>query len=728
MDTSSQFRLARKLIGLAILSAFSLAHAEEELDIARMTRPESSVSLGAGIVSGNGKDRALFGTYNGLLDHRAYGLVDVNMINRDEASGTWTIVHGSNLGLDNRELGFSQQRQGAWKYFVDYSEMIRHDPRTINTGMLGAGSTTPSVVRLAAPGAGSDIDLKQKRRAIAVGGDKWITPNLQFELNFKNEDKNGARLWGNGFTCTSAAAPGCLGPTATRTGWALLLVPEPIKTNTKQVEARLNFATDKLAVSAGYYGSFFSNANGNLTPTIPGTLNNALGNPLPLNTGLQAILGLPIALPPDNQAHQLYLSGNYAFTPKARATFKYAYSHATQNDSFIGNGLGGAPAGRTNLGGEVNSTLAQMGLTMRPVAKLSLLANLRHEDKDDKTPIDLYNVEGATRFTNSNLSSRKLSGKVEASYQLLATTRATLGVDYQSVKRDLPPSSNTVAGLSGLRGKTEETGYRAELRQRVGDDLSGSLAYVSSRRTGSDWYNVATKAVDASLDNSTTAVFPMSLMDRKRDKWRLSADWSPTERLSLQIFAEDGTDRYPMETMRGLQDTGMSLFSIDATWSVTDNWKLAGYASHGRQVLHVNHSTGYVASLKNSTQTFGIALTGTPTERLQVGADLSYTNERDRYDQALAPALSAANRAFLVASGGLPDVVYRLTALKLFGKYAVDKNSDVRFALIHQRARLNEWSWDNNGVPFAYSDNTTVSMNPNQNVTFFGVNYIYRWQ
>jgi hypothetical protein len=31
-------------------------------------------------------------------------------------------------------------------------------------------------------------------------------------------------------------------------------------------------------------------------------------------------------------------------------------------------------------------------------------------------------------------------------------------------------------------------------------------------------------------------------------------------------------------------------------------------------------------------------------------------------------------------------------------------------------------------VPFVYSDNTTVGLNPNQNVTFVGVRYIYRWQ
>ncbi len=737
MNTKPQLCFTRNLVCLALATAYGLAQAEDELDIAKLAKPESSITLGAGVVSGDRSDRALFGMYNGMRDNKGYGLLDIDINKRDDATGTWTSLQGRNLGLDNRELGLSQQRQGNWKYFVDYGELVRHDPRTINTGLQSAGTTTPTVVRLATPGSGSDVDLELKRKALGLGGEKWLTPNLQFQVSFKNEDKDGARQFGNGYACASAttAPASCSNPTAAQTSWALLLVPEPIHTNTKQVEAKLNFSGDKFALSGGYYGSFFSNSNGNLTPNVPGTLNNALGNPLPLAPGLRGILGNPIALPPDNQAQQLYVSGNYAFTPTTRGTFKYAYTHATQNDSFLGDGLTGAPGGRSNLGGSVDTTLAQMGLTGRPLPKLSLLANVRYEDKQDKTPIDRYNVElPATTFTNSHVSSRKVSGKLEGSYQLLPMTRATLGLDYQQVKRELPPSSTIVAGLSALRGETTELGYRAEVRHSVTEDLSGTLGYVSSQRRGSDWYDLTAATYGRIVPASTivsanaNAIFPMTLTDRNRDKWRFAADWSPTDRVSFQLSAEDGTDHYTTAGTKGLQDTGMTLYSLDATWSITDKWKLSGYASHGDQVLHVNHSTGYLADLKNSTDTVGLGLTGTPTPRWQVGADLSYTNEKDKYGQALPAGANAGNTALLALSGGLPDVVYRLTTVKLFGKYALEKNSDLRFTLIHQRARLSEWTWGNNGVPFVYSDNTTVSMDQNQNVTFMGVAYVYSFQ
>ncbi|HSN42006.1 MAG TPA: MtrB/PioB family outer membrane beta-barrel protein, partial [Burkholderiales bacterium] len=372
---------SQTVIALAVLAAFGPAHAEDGDDLAQLTKPESSVSVGVGAASGGEKDRALFGQYNGLRKDSVNLLLDLDYVKRNDATGTWTTVRGRNLGLDNRELGFSMQKQGDWKFSADYNEITRHDPRTINTGMLNAGTTTPTVNLLSAPGTGSELNLELRRKGLGFGVEKWLTPSLQLEVNFKNEDKDGARLFGKGFACTSSAAPGCAAGSATATGTARLFVPEPIDSSTKQVDAKLNYSGEKLMLSGGYYGSFYNNMNGTLTPTVPGTLNNPLGTPLPLSTGLQSILQLPMALPPDNQAHQLYLSGSYAFTPKTRSTFKLAYTHATQDDNFLGSGLTGAPAGRTSLDGVLDTTLAQFGLTARPMPKLFLLANLRYEDK-----------------------------------------------------------------------------------------------------------------------------------------------------------------------------------------------------------------------------------------------------------------------------------------------------------------------------------------------------------
>jgi predicted porin len=172
----------------------------------------------------------------------------------------------------------------------------------------------------------------------------------------------------------------------------------------------------------------------------------------------------------------------------------------------------------------------------------------------------------------------------------------------------------------------------------------------------------------------------------------------------------------------------MQLYGVDMSYALSEAWKLSAYYTYSEQTIHVSHSTGYIADLKDRNTTVGIGLSGKPMERFDVGADLLYINDRNIYAQTADEQASATNVAFLAQSGGLPDVTFRDVRLKLFGKYVLQKNADIRVDLVHDRQKLNEWTWGFNGVPFLYSDNTTVGLNPNQNVTFVGVRYIYRWQ
>lgn len=758
--------ISQTIIALSVIAAFGPAHAEGD-DVAQYIKPDSSVSVGLGAVNGDSRDRSIFGQYTGMRKESGYLLLDFDMVKRDDATGLWTIFDGRNLGLDNRELRFSQQKQGDWKYSVEYNEIVRHDPRTINTGLQGAGTTTPTVVRLTAPGTGQDLDLELKRKSVSLGAEKWLTPTLMFEASFKNEEKDGSRIFGRGYQCASYVCANTA--SATNVATVLLMLPEPVNSSTKQFEAKLNYAGERLRVSTGYYGSFFTNSHGNLTASVPGILNNPFGGVGPLapaaasGTSLQNVMQMPTALPPDNQAHQFYVSGNYAFTPTTRATFKYAYTHATQNEDFLGTGLTGAPAGRSDLGGRIDTTLLQAGLTAKPMPKLSLLANVRFEDKKDKTPLAYYNIEGnmapATSrnqpiWTNGNLPNKKLAGKMEAGYQLPQGYRATLGVDYESIDRGTFTPTDNVAGLSGLRQKTEETGYRAELRKALTETFGGAVSYVSSRRDGSSWLqlysinngvgtntsplpNTGVNPVSDSTIYSRTGIFPMMLMNRERDKVKLSADWNPIEQLSLQFIVEDGKDKYRAPTTKGLQDTGMRLYSVDAALTLSEKWKLTGYASQGEQTLHVAQGNfGYLADLRNKTTTVGLGLVAKPSSKLEMGGNLTYGNDVSSYGLGVdggVPPYTAANITTLTnnhaqADIGLPDVTYRQTTLKLYGKYALEKNADVRVELIHQRVRFNEWSWGYGGVPFAYADNTTIGMNQIQNVTFLGASYVYKWR
>ncbi|MBV9190453.1 MAG: MtrB/PioB family outer membrane beta-barrel protein, partial [Betaproteobacteria bacterium] len=380
----------RTLITLAVLAAFAPAYGQEA-DADALKRPDSSVSLGVGITPGDAKDRTIWGQYNGMREGGSHLLFDVDVNKRDD-SGFWTILRGRNLGLDNRDVGLTLQQQGDWRLNAEYSELVHREIRTINSGISGAGTTTPQIVRLAAPGAGSDLNFNLKRQSLALGGDKWISNNLQIEVNFKSEDKNGTRMWARGYDCNATYV--CTGTQdATHQKWALIPVPEPVNFNIKQVDAKLNFTSGKLFVTGGYYGTFFTNANGAVTPIVPNALNGPTGVLTTLNpavaagqfptggTSLQNVLQLPMALYPENQAHQFYLSGNYAWTQSTKSNFKLGYTHATQDQSFSSMGLSGAPAGRNDLGGALDTLLAQFNMTSRMSTNLTLLGNVRYEKR-----------------------------------------------------------------------------------------------------------------------------------------------------------------------------------------------------------------------------------------------------------------------------------------------------------------------------------------------------------
>ena len=705
----------KKILVLSVLLAVGAAHAEDE-DVEQLTKNESTVSVGVGGYIGAYSDKSIFSQYNGL-NKNSNLLLDLNVTKLNDEKGLWTKFEGHNLGLDNREFSFSQNKQGDWKYSLEYNEITHHDIRTLNSAVQGAGTTTPSV-NIATPATNpiNALNLQLQRQAETLGAEKWITPHLLFEAVFKNEDKTGARMSGEGIFCGGSRFAAC------GNSGAVLMLPEPVNTNTKQIDAKLNFSGDKFLLSGGYYGAFFTNANGSINPTVNGSLYAANTNTL------ANYMAAPIALQPNSDAQKLFLSGNYAFTPTTRSTFKYAYTHATQNESYGSMGLSGPAlgpsAGVNSLGGVVDTNLVQFGLTSRPMTKLNLLANVQYEDKNDKTPNGSYNVLNspfnpapATAYYSNNYSnsSKKVNGKLEASYQLPDNYRATLGMDYATVQRATPPTSLGAAtdlakALGGLRANTNETSYRAELRRSLSDTANGALSYVNSRRSGDSWtFYGANGATSSQPLNTTSGTLPMMMMDRNRDKLAFSTDWTPTRKLTLQLNLENSKDTYTGPVEVGMRDSSTKTYSLDATLVLSESWKLTGYVSQSDQVMHVNHATTYQADLEDINTSLGLGVVGTPTSKLSVGGNLSYMDDQNHYNQT---------------GGALPDVLYRVTSLKLFGKYSMQKNADVRVDLVHQSATLNEWTWQN----FTYSDNSSVSMQPNQSVNFLGASYVYKFR
>ena len=261
----------------------------------------------------------------------------------------------------------------------------------------------------------------------------------------------------------------------------------------------------------------------------------------------------------------------------------------------------------------------------------------------------------------------------------------------------------------------------------MSDTITGAVSYVHSDRDGSPFLTTRTNTGTF----GPNLIAPPHLADRKRDKVRLSVNWEAADQLSLQFFADHAKDRYEPRTALGMgPSTGKAQnYSVDATYTVSAALQATAWYSRNDArsdqatcAVTVNATTGAMtcptsqaANLRNVGDSFGLGLRGKPMDRLELGADLSYSDINDEYRQrALAGAAIAS----------LPDVSTKLTSLKAFAKYAIQKNSGIRLQYIYDRVDTNDWTWTN----FTYSDGTRVFQNPNQKTHFIGVSYYYRWQ
>src|SRR5262249_31946748 len=150
------FRTSGIAIGLA--AAFGSARAVEPIQTqnvepaapAALNTGASTASAGIGYTPDSERR---FGEVNGITQDGFYRLIGFNWVKRNEGTGTWTGAFGRDVGLDDRQLRFEQQRQGNWGYSIDYSRIPRFEPLIANTAVLGIGTSNLVVPTTLTPGA-----------------------------------------------------------------------------------------------------------------------------------------------------------------------------------------------------------------------------------------------------------------------------------------------------------------------------------------------------------------------------------------------------------------------------------------------------------------------------------------------------------------------------------------------------------------------------------------------
>jgi len=666
---------------------------------------DSRISLGVGYVS---DDNRRFGMYRSLTEAGVYGLLDLDLIRRDEATGTWfklwARAHDKD-SLGDRELRVVAERQGQWGLSLWGQQMARREPLLVNTGLQGIGTGT-QVISGTAPKR--DVQLQVDHDIFSIGGRRMLADGLELVVQFRQDDAVGSRMYGRGQTNM------------------MEFLTEPIDRTTKQWGATLSYATRKFQLYGGYNGSSYDN-------NIP---------VLKVSGGNTAFGTWNMAMPPSNSAHQWHLSGGYNFSAATRSAFKFSQTVALQNETFSSDfvRLAGAPE---SLNGRLVTTLGHIDLTMRPSTVFDLSAIVRFEDRDDETPIARYLAEqlptvggnyataGVTGL-NKPKSLRMIKSTGEAGYRFADGYRFVAAVEHESMHRKAPEKYRRVS----FRERTDELTGRLELKKTMSDTLNGSLAIVQSERTGSD-YMPDTYDPNALTNQVRTLLWA----DRSRQKVKLSLDWTPAEDWSVQASSDVSQDDYsgrPLGPKRGISRLSMG----EVGYRINEKWSASAWVSHemlssqqetrsdrvGAATL--GYDTRWAADLRYNTEAAGLHLKGQLSPKLQVGADLSASRE---VAQSWMGQTGGSGTATL---SPLPDYFYKQKSLRLFADYAKDAFSGYRFNIRREQRSTNDWTWVNwtyNGsaaiaAAARVSDGTTVKNPIKEDVDYVMISYYMRFR
>lgn len=709
MKTHSIFRPT--LLVIALAAAFPMAPAWAEDDVAELTSPNTTEAVLN--LPYTDKANPLYRQYNGVTKEGVSTNVDVDIVRRRDAD--WFRVNARNLGLRTQEAGISYERQGDWSISLDYDQIPRFSPYEVSTAVSGVGSTRivqPNIANTAAAANNPnlyDVTLKTEREITTLAASKFLLPGLKLGFSVKNEDKVGSRMSGvRGVTGTGANPANIYS--------AFLFAPEPINQNHKQMEATVEYTTEKYQIAAGFYGSFLGTKQ-NALNVIPGT-----------NTALVAANLSPIALAPDNSVQQFYASGAYNFSKDTRANLKVAWSEGRQDDNFLTGqptlaGIGGS------LNAKVQTTEVYSSLTSRLSKDLKVLASWRYEDRQDKTPIRIFGTTTSagvtTNYLNNPESHTANWGKLEANYRLGAGFNLTGGFDYSNK-----------SSKEWERHDVSELTSRLAVSRTMGDSVNGTLSFAHSERKGSEWNN-----------GTTPPILPVYLADRNRDRVRGMLDVAASEALNVQFAFEAFVDDYNKSTY-GLDKGQGQIFSVDGSYALSDVWKLNAWytkqtgetrqyaqgavctTGNGSNCTVNTFRTGTLvqwdANLKQDSDQFGIGLNGR-VAKVDLGAQLLIFQDKNKQELSNMPATTCTNAScsttgtVAAGMGVLPDTKYTQNTVKLFGMYPVSKATRVRLDYIYDLRKMDDYTWSN----WVYADGTRVYVKPEQTTQVIGLSLLH---
>jgi MtrB/PioB family decaheme-associated outer membrane protein len=591
-----------------------------------------------------------FGTDN----DGANGSVDADLHYRNTA-GYKAKFQAHQLGLDNGFAHLEAGKSGHYKLVADYQQLTRYQSGDARSQLwYKDGVLTPSEHTQI-----QELSLQRNKAGLGLS---YGQDFYQAYVRYEHENKTG-------YQSSSIVTPRPV-------NFGL-----PVDANTDNLTAGLSLSGDSWTTNLNYFVSQYKNDV------------DALSLPYLYDVFAPA---------PDNQAHQISLSGQYQLN-RTVMSGRLASGKMTQDDNLIQ--MSGNPL--QNWDGEVDTLDGKLSVTSLLSNKLRLGGSVDYSKRDNKGSVwefAQYEVNGISGAFKQNipLDTERHGLKLNASYRLSSDYRLQAGYDRKEMERSY-----------GDREQTNDDALWAKLNVRAMDDIKLTFKASLDNRGGSEYQ---TSELTSSETNPLLRKY--YLADRKRTAFEAKFNHTPTSWLSVDMTARYAKDDYN-ETQLGLTES--EDYGYDINLGLQLNAHLSGYAFAGQQWIDAAQagsqgfsSPDWFADVEDEFINLGAGFnySGLLEDRLSLGGDYLFAN--------------SASNTLVTYDVTTPQGDYTSFnhSLKLHANYALSEEMALKLAYQYERYYDTDYAQiDVNTVPGL---TTLGSLNHNYNAHQVMLSFSYQ--
>jgi len=625
----------------------------------------------------------------------------------------WLRLQADSQGPAGAHLDLDYNVPGSHRSRIDY----RYLPRRFSDGLTpfqGAGSETltlpgdwqagPSTAEMVLDESLNRAPYGHVREDLRLAHERTLNQRWQSHVNVREERRRGHR--------PVAAVMGSTGGNV-----RAALVPAPVDYTTQEAELGIRYQRASWHWEMSYFISLFDNGDFDALH---------FDNPFADVGGWHPAASHPqgrghLGLPPSNQSQQLRSGLAYVFSPTLRVSSDLQLGRSEQDEPFLPYTVNPelsveTPLPRDSLDGRIDLLRLSSRLNWRPMDRLRLDIRHHYEDRDNQTPVDVYNSVGGDAMDQQ-------PGEAHG------RARRNLPVSFTEHRLDLDAGWRLSGGgqlRGGYRrkimerdysevGRTEEDRLRLGMRRALGERQRVSVQAEHSWRRADEYdptaiyFHTFTESYVAGVDESVQfenhpLLRRYNLADRDRYQLNLRWDMAVSESLHWGANASQSRDDYrdsPLGLERG-QSRGLA---TDLAWHWDEDWSLDGFASV--DVIEADQSNrsfrGFAKGPESVDPDRDWRLEN--EDRVSVlGGGLNFEPSGRDYRLRLEWTESRSRSAFDISSGlalslePVPTVRSRGRVLSLSGRHALRENMHLNWRWYRDRYRSDDWAWNDVGL------------------------------